>query len=531
MALAAAVLASACGGGGGGDSYAPGTDLPASDATAVHFLTQATFGADDASIARLHRLGYSTWLREQMEMGASLHRPELEARAGAGENIQQIHRQEMWWRRAVVAPDQLRQRVAFALSQIFVISDRASALNTDSIGMAEYYDILVRNAFGNYRELIEQITLSPQMGKYLSMLRNRKPDLARNIKPDENYAREIMQLFSIGLVQLDQQGNVVRDGSNQPIPTYTQEEIVGLAHVFTGWTYAGSTSFFSATPNYRPMEPFEDYHDQQAKNVLGGVIFPAGRTAREELTDFLDRLAAHPNVAPFLAKQLIQRLVTSNPTPAYVGRIAAVWNDNGASVRGDLGAVVRAILLDAEAMTGQIAAPTTFGKLREPLLRLSALWRAFHARADDGLYDYTNPEINMAQAALRSETVFNFYRPDHQPQGELATASLVAPEFEILTHSTITTQTNQLYTSVNRHRSAAGTAPDQILIDLQREIAMAADPVALVDHLNVLLLAGTMSVEMHAILVAHLQAETDLKTRAEDAVHLVVTSPEFAIQK
>lgn len=522
-----------CGSGGGetGSSLPPGTDLPESDAAAAHYLTQATFGPDTDAIERVRHLGYRTWIQEQVQTSASLHRPELESRAAGGEDIKQVHRQEIWWRRAVTAPDQLRQRVAFALSQIFVISDRASALNTDSIGMAEYYDILVRSAFGNYRDLIEQVTLSPQMGKYLSMWRNRKPDVARNIKPDENYAREVMQLFSIGLWQLENDGTLKRDGGGNPIPTYTQEEIVGLAHVFTGWTYAGSTSFSSGTPNNRPMEPFEDFHDQQAKTVLGGVTFPAGRTARVELVDFLDRLAAHANVAPFLSKQLIQRLVTSNPTPAYVGRVAAVWNDNGAGVRGDLGAVVRAILLDDEAMTGHHTEPATFGKLREPLMRQTALWRAFNASAQTGLFAFTNPEINLAQAVLRADTVFNFYRPDYRPQGALTTAGLVAPEFQILTHSTITTQTNQLYTSAVRYKGASQTEPHEIQIDISREKVMAADPAALVDHLDVLLLAGTMSPELRSILLTHLEGDTDLVVRASDAVYLIVSSPEFSVQK
>jgi len=532
--LAAAVvgLASllACS-GGGGSSYEAGPDLPESEAEAVRFLTQATFGPDDAAIARLLQLGYSTWLREQMQLPASLHRPELEARAAGGEAIDQIHRQEMWWRRAVTADDQLRQRMAFALSQVFVVSDRAAALASDAIGMAEYYDLLLRGAFGSYRELLEQVTLSPQMGNYLSMLRNRKPDPARNIEPDENYAREIMQLFSIGLVQLEVDGTVRTDGQGNPLPTYGEDEIVGLAHVFTGWTYAGSTSFNSGTRNYRPMDPFEDFHDRQAKTVVGGVVLPQGRDARAELEDVLDRLAAHQNVGPFLGKQLIQRLVTSNPSPAYVARVAAVWNDDGNGARGALGAVLRAILLDEEARDGHRTMPTTFGKLREPLLKLTALWRAFHARNDEGRYPYTNPEINLAQAALRAETVFNFWRPDHQPAGRLAEAGLVAPEFELLTHSTITAQTNQLYTSVDRHRGAGGTTPTQVLIDLTREAGLAADSATLVDHLDRRLLGGGMSSEMRATLIAHLGLESDPLARAAEAVYLVVSSPEFAVQK
>ncbi len=526
-----AYLALAACSSGGGTTYHSGPDLPESSAAASRFLTQATFGPDDQSLARLQELGYTTWLREQIDAPASLHRPELEARAGGGESIQQAHRQELWWRRTMTAPDQLRQRVAFALSQVFVISDRAGALVNDTIGMAEYYDLLVRNAFGNYRELIEQVTLSPQMGNYLSMLRNRKPDAARNLRPDENYAREIMQLFSVGLVQLENDGSVRRDGQGTPIPTYTQDEIVGLAHVFTGWAYDGSTSFTGGQPNYRPMMAFEDFHDRQTKTVIGGVLLPPNRDARVDLEDFLDRLAAHPNVGPFLGKQLIQRLVTSNPSPGYVARVAAAWNNNGTGSRGDLEAVVRAILLDDEAKNGHRLAPSTFGKLREPLLKQTALWRAFHARAEVGGYNYTNPEINLAQAALRAETVFNFYRPDHLPQGELAAQGLVAPEFEIVTHTTITTQTNQLYTTVDRHIGAGGTTPSQILLDFSRETSLANDPSALLDRLDVLMLGGTMSAELRTLLTAHMLLESDMRARAADAVYLIVSSPEFAVQK
>ncbi|HLU39859.1 MAG TPA: DUF1800 domain-containing protein [Planctomycetota bacterium] len=528
LGLAAALAACSS---GGGTPYTPGLDLPEDEAAASRFLARATFGPDAQSMTRLQQLGYSTWLREQMEMPPSLHRPELEARAAAGQSIQQADRQEMWWRRAITAPDQLRQRVAFALSEIFVVSDRAGALVNDAIGLAEYYDILVRGAFGTYRELIEHITLSPQMGVYLSHLRNRKPDPARNLKPDENYAREIMQLFSIGLWKLAADGTLLRDGQGQPIPTYDQDDIVGLSHVFTGWTYAGSTSFQSGQPNYRPMEPWEQFHDREAKAILDDVVLPAGRDAAVELADVLDRLAAHPNVGPFLGKQLIQRLVTSNPSPGYVARVTAVWNDDGNGVRGNLGAVIRAILLDDEAMHGHRTAPETFGKLREPLLCQTALWRAFNARAGTGLFNYTNPELNLGQAALRAETVFNFFRPDFRPQGEVGAAGLVAPEFEILTHSTITMITNQLYTSVDRHVGAGGTTETQILLDLSRETALAPEPAALIDHLDVMLLGGTMSPELRTILLGHLPLETEMRMRAHDAVYLIVSSPEFAVQK
>ncbi len=525
-----AVLGLGCS-SGGGPTGTVGSDLPDSAAAASRFLTQATFGPDTASIERLLRIGYTEWLREQLDAPLSLHRPELETRSFGGESIQQAHRQAMWWRHAMTAPDQLRQRMAFALSQIFVISDRAGALVNDPIGLAHYYDLLVQHAFGDYRALLEQVAVSPQMGNYLSHLRNRKPETGSNVRPDENFAREIMQLFSIGLVMLEQDGTVRRDGQGVPVPSYGQDEIVGLAHVFTGWTYAGSTSFTEGRPNYRPMMNFEEFHDRGTKVVPAGGLLSANRDAAAELSDLLDRLAAHPNVAPFMSKQLIQRFVTANPSRGYVARVAGIWNDNGQSQRGDLGAVVRAILLDEEAMTGHRSSPTTFGKPREPLLKQTAVWRAFHARADVGGYDYTNAELDWDQAPLRAETVFNFYRPDHQPQGGLASRGLAAPEYQILTHTSITAQTNKLYASVDRHRGAGGTDARQILLDLAPETALASDPAALVDHLNVLLLGGTMSLEMRTILIAHAEGEAELRARAADVIYLIVSSPEFAVQK
>ena len=528
--FATTLLIAACG-GGGSDPYPPGTDLPADEAAAVRFLTQASFGADDASIERLQYLGYETWLREQQELPVSLHRPDLEARVASGEAVFQSHRQNMWWRRALTARDQLRQRMAFALSEIFVVSDRGSGLENDVIGLATYYDMLLEHAFGNYRDLLAAVTLSPQMGIYLSHLRNRKPDPARNIRPDENYAREVMQLFSIGLVELEQDGSVRLDGQGQPIPTYDQDDIVALAHVFTGWNYAGAISWNNYTANPRPMEPFEAFHDQQQKTVLGSV-FPAGRSAQQELDQALDLLAAHPNTGPFLGKQLIQRFVTSNPSPAYVARIAAVWADDGAGVRGNLGAVLRAVLLDDEAKNGPTLAATTFGKVREPLLLQSALWRALRARCPDQSYTFANPENVFGQAALRSSTVFNFFRPDHAPQGEIADANLLSPEFEILGHTTVTSTVNQIYTSVfNRRLGAAGTQQNQILIDPSVEVELAADPTALVDHLDRRLLGGGMPTNLRSVLLAHLAGESDPLQRALDAIYLIATSPQFFVQR
>ena len=534
--VAALALLAACS-PGKGDPYDPGTDLPANEADAARMVQQATFGVDDASLRRLMYLGYTTWLREQFEKPASLHRPWLQEQLDLGATLSQRHRVTRWWQLAIQGEDQLRQRVAFALSEILVISDRGGGLESDVLGGASYYDLLVTGAFGSYRELLEAVTLSPQMGVYLSMLRNRKPDLARNIQPDENYAREIMQLFSIGLVKLREDGTPELDSNNQEIPTYDQDVIVGIAHAFTGWNYARATSWGGATPNHLPMEPWEDYHDRNAKLVLDGRVLPQARSAREELLDILDQLAAHPNVGPFLGKQLIQRLVTSNPSPAYVGRIARVWADNGSGQRGDLRAVVQAILLDDEARNGHRTAPVTFGKLREPLLRQTALWRAFKARAADGLYDdLADPSNTFGQGPLQAQTVFNFFRPDHRPPGPVADAGLLGPEFQILTHSLITSTTNAYESQVFRgHVGYASARPDQVLLDLSAERALAADPAALVARLDRLLLAGQMTPEMRNVVTNHVSAEPLANgnglQRALEAVYLVISSPEFAIQK
>lgn len=532
VGITAAWLAS-CGGGGGGT---PPQDVPASDAEAARFLTQATFGPTTESIAELKALGYTEWFRRQMDAPVSTQRPELEARALAGEILSQSQRLEEWWDNAVRGPDQLRQRLAFALSEIFVISDRAGALSGDVIGMAEYHDTLARFAFGRYRDLLERVTLSPQMGKYLSMLRNRKPDPTRNLRPDENYAREILQLFSIGLVQLEPDGTARRDGQGNEIPTYTQDTIVALAHVFTGWAYSGTTSFFttpSAPAAYLPMAGFEAYHDTGAKTILDGVQVPAGGTTAADLRIALDTIAGHPNVGPFLARQLIQRLVTSNPSPAYVGRVAAVFADDGRGVRGNLGAVVQAILTDDEARTGHLAAPTTFGKLREPLLRQTAIWRAFRVAPQGSGFRDWNPETYFDQAPLRAPTVFNFFRPDFEPPGALDRLDLQGPEFQILTHTTAVRTTNRMRDLVISQVRGVSTSTTAPLIDLAREEALAADTGSLLAHLDLLLLSGQMSADLRDLITRALTGipANRPRERAQAAIWLIVTSPHFAIQK
>ena len=522
-------VVAACSGGGGGTSYTPGTDLPASDTEAMRFLQRSTFGPDGSSLDRLNYLGYATWLQEQRELPTSLQETRLLSLAT---DLGQSDRQEIWWRNAVRGRDQLRQRMAFALSQIFVVSDRNDALSGDPVMLASYYDMLTKRAFGTYRDLIEQVTLHPAMGIYLSMLRNRKPDTLRNIRPDENYAREVLQLFSIGLMELNQDGTPRLDTQGREIPTYTQAQIEGLAHVFTGWNYAGATSWSGATPNRLPMEPNESFHDRNAKSILGGYLCPAGVDAATELADVLNVLAAHPNVGPFLGKQLIQRFVTSNPSAAYVGRISAVWNDDGSGRRGNLGAVLEAILLDDEAKNGHIQAPGTFGKLREGVLMQTAIWRVFAARANNGLYAYSNPESAYGQAALRADSVFNFFRPDYRPQGELTTFGLDAPEFQLLDQNTAIAAVNQIYRStIVNYRGRTTPAAGDVLIDVAAAMVIAADPEALIQWLDRWLLANTMPAGLAQILRTHMVQVTDPRRRVTECAWMIAASPQFAVQK
>jgi uncharacterized protein (DUF1800 family) len=351
-----------------------------SDAQAARFLDQATYGGRPADIAALRALGYEAWLAQQQAAAISLQLPYLHW-AAADEGIYQSQRIEAFFIHAAqladpsspghAHADQLRQRMAFALSQLLVVSDNNAELADNGYALASFYDTLATHAFGNYRELLEAVTLHPAMGVYLSMLGNRKPDADLNIRPDENYAREILQLFSIGLVMLNPDGTV-RDGDPatagvQPVPTYDQGVVRGFAHVFTGWNFAGCTAdefVNGCAPGntyesawVTPMQPVEAFHDTLTDKQLlsypgaqpaNGLLLHGG-DARQELEQALDNVFHHPNVPPFVARHLIQRFVTSNPTPAYVQRVAAAFADNGQGVRGDLRAVTDAVLLDPEA--------------------------------------------------------------------------------------------------------------------------------------------------------------------------------------
>lgn len=379
---------------------------------AVRFLNQATFGADDAGIAAVRALGYAGWLDDQLGRPATRMMPELLANPGSDPTnpYTDSHFWNLWWKNAVTAPDQLRQRMAFALSEILVVSD-VGALNYNGRVLATYYDTLAENAFGNFRELLERVTLTSAMGRYLDMLGNQKGSIISGTHPNENYAREILQLFSIGLYRLWPDGTLVMDAAGNLVPTYDQKEILGFAAVFTGWNYGQTNQGNGRLPtqwypnsNYtNDMTLVPNRHDLGAKRLLDNVVLPPALGAQTnsaqvayddfgliELERAHDAIFAHPNVGPFVCRQLIQRLVTSHPSRDYLYRVVQVFNDNGAGVRGDLAAVLKAILLDYEARSPDSAAHPTFGKQREPVLRATAVARAFPAPPElSGTYSQT----------------------------------------------------------------------------------------------------------------------------------------------
>jgi uncharacterized protein (DUF1800 family) len=533
-------LLAACGGGGGGGS--DGGDTPTAPAgigatEAARLLTQASYGPTSAEISRVSAMSAAAYVDEQLAKSASSHLTECRNAKNSDGAIDKNSRTDTWWKLSLTAPDQLRQRVAFALSEIFVVSDLSDALFQGQEGLCYYYDILAKDAFGNYRKLLEDVTLSPEMGRFLSMLGNRKPDISVGRRADENFGREVMQLFSLGLNVVNADGSTQVDVVGTPVPAYNQDDIENMARAFTGWTWGGSTSFYSGPNNWlAPMKAFDSEHDRDAKTLIGGVSAPAGNTAAADLALALDALYQNTNVGPFISRQLIQKLVTSNPSAAYVGRVAAVFKDDGKGVRGNLGAVIRALLLDDEARRGT-AANGQFGKVREPLLRQTHLWRALDAKASvNGRYSYRNAAFDLGQLPLSAPSVFNFFSPAYVPQGELRTAKLVTPEYQLANESSVPTAANRLYTSIySDYVGRSGLSNDVIRVDLSALKAKSADVAVLVDTLNLLLMSGQMDADFKATLKEHLDAVPTGSdgglARVQDAVYLVMASPQYLIQR
>jgi uncharacterized protein (DUF1800 family) len=497
---------------------------------AGRFLSQATFGATTALIATVQNQGFEAFLNQQFAAPISSHLAFVDASGVNPPTITQTN--DAWWTFAVSAPDQLRQRVAFALSEILVVSNSAKNLGNQPGALPAYYDVLVRGAFGNFRQLLQEITLNPGMGAYLDMLRSQKANASGTTLPNENYARELMQLFSIGLYNLNLDGSLTLGSNGFPIATYNQDVILGMAAVFTGWTYAQTTNppIFNPPADWRnPMVNVASRHSPGSKTILNGVLIPAGQTAAQDLQDTLDTVFNHPNVGPFVCRQLIQRLVTSNPSPGYLYRVTAVFNDNGQGVRGDLNAVVHAILMDYDAR-GSARTVQGAGHQREPVLRVTNLLRAFNASSPSGKFSVRGANTALGQEAMHSPTVFNFFTPDYTAPGPIAEAGLKSPEFEITTETTVVTAANFLRNGIYVY---LGPGSDRITLNLTAEQALAANPAQLVDHLNSLLMANNMSTAMRNILInAITQIPASNPTeRVKTAIYLVINSPEFTIDK
>ncbi|MBL8297298.1 MAG: DUF1800 domain-containing protein [Rhodanobacteraceae bacterium] len=520
--------------------FEPVTDIPATDGEAARFLTQATFGPNEADIARVRQIGMSAWIDEQMSTVAmTAARPHMQAVAAAmtadGESIGHDQRVSRWLHTAVTAPDQLRQRTAWALSQIFVVSDASNVLVNEVVNMSEYWDLLARNSFGFYSTLLSQVTYSPTMGKYLSHFRNRKAAAGR--QPDENYAREVMQLFSIGLVERNlDYSPLLQNG--QPIPTYDQNVISNYAKLFTGFAYnnAGS-NLFGGTNTYLPMSCVATEHDTTAKVLVGGATLPAGQTCEADLRDGLGLLVAHPNTAPFMARHLIQRFTTSNPSPQYITRVAQKFIDNGDNERGDLAAVIKQILLDPEARA--VNPPATFGKVREPLLRLTAVLRAWNFQLPAATqYGEIKMGLNAvttsyAQRPMGAPTVFNFYEPDYQPPGPMAAAGLYAPEMQIINEGTSFSISNNLaYYTFRDYVGMPNPPADRPLINLA-EFNTLTTPEQLIGLVDRRMFYGQMTATMRSTLTTLLNSMGNATTteKARSLLLISAMSPEFATQR
>lgn len=526
-----------------GEAWQPPADTVSRTRDALRFLNQSTFGATKPALAEIQAIGYDAYLDKQFGMprtgynGFTYLRTSAPADCrtdpnakGSPQNIcardhytlYEVQRQ--FFVNATRGEDQLRQRVAFALSQIFVVSGTEI---DHAAGMASYQNMLLDNAFGNYRELLEAVTLHPVMGAYLDMVNNAQATSSR--QANENYARECLQLFSIGTQRLNADGSVRVDGSGTPLPAYDQAVVGALAQVFTGWTFAPWDEAASQWPNpsnlVEPMIAIDAQHDRSAKTLFDGITLPAGQGAQQDLEAALDAISQHPNVGPFIGKRLIQHLVTSNPTPAYVARVSAVFADNGASVRGDLRSVVRAILLDPEAR-GSREDAADFGRLKDPALFLTSFVRGTGA-SSDGVYLRSQASL-MGQNIFTPPSVFSYYSPSNMIRG----TQLLGPEFGIYDSNRALLRAEFAYRLLYDGGVApADTVADSIgtHVDIAALAALATDTSKLLDELDVRLMSRPLSPAARQIVANALDG--DEEARARMALYLIAVSPQFQVQR
>lgn len=558
--VGAATALSACGGGGGGGGGGSsgggssggggGVTFNYTDTEAVRFLLQAQFSASPADVTSLKTLGYAGWLNANYSAPSGRNGTQwLDSQThgtpkGDGNYFNPTMGDWMAWNQLMTGADQMRRRLTLALSEMMVTSLSPIDGFWPPYVIAGYWDMLLANVYGNFRTLIEEVTLNPSMGFYLNTKGNLKEDPATGRQPDENYAREIMQLFTIGLYDLNQDGTLVLDNNGNPKESYVQSDITNLARVFTGydWNFSRVTYLNTAFLPYpipstdfaRDRMSFDANKHSRLEVRFLNVVIPAETPGSECLRIALDGLFNHPNVGPFFARQMIQRLVTSNPSPAYVGRVAAAFNNNGSGVRGDLKAVWTAILTDTEART--VPTSPTQGKLREPIVRWTQWARTFKANSASGkweIYDTSNGDWGLGQSPLRSPSVFNYFRPGYvPPQTALAVSGDVAPEFQL--HNETTTAGYLNFMQVVIDGGYGDTRGDYAVL-----LPLVSNAKALLDWLNLYMSANQISAETIALMQTALEATvvTDASSnglklsRIHGAILMVMSCPEYLIQK
>lgn len=531
---------------------------------ASRFLAQATLGAKWETILKVSEMEFEDWIDEQINIPPTLILPKLVETFNISyqiylnnggepgsfiQNPEWQHFDYAWWQLNMINEDLLRQRLALALSEILVISVN-SDLDDFGVGLGDYYDIFIRNAFGNYKEILLEVTLHPSMGLYLSHLNNPKANPNQNIHPDENYAREVMQLFSIGLFELNQDGSRKIDSIGNYIQTYNNDDIKEFAKVFTGLGAGGVVLKDDVIkPRFNlniintdfsiPMAMYEEWHETSEKQLLNGFIIPADQNGILDIKQTINHLFNHPNVGPFLSKRLIQRLIKSNPTPEYISRVSGVFNDNGAGVRGDMQAIIKAILLDEEARKCEWVKNPYQGRLREPITRYTQFAKAIGIDNPLDLFWNlgTNFENNVGQHPLHSPSVFNFYLPDFQPNGPIADQNLVAPEYQI--HNTRTSigyvnEVNEWAINGNLFRSQDEYSINSTT-DFTQFLEIAKDPEVLINKLDILLSNGQLTEETRQIIKNAITPFEDnvigYHNRIKLAIYLLMISPDYNVLK
>ncbi|MGB2454381.1 MAG: DUF1800 family protein [Akkermansiaceae bacterium] len=502
-----------------------------SEKEAARFLLKASFGPTDESIEEVMSMGLTGWIDSQAtipttRLQTSIARNALPINSSRG--------RDGWWRSANIAPDQLRQRMAYALSQILVVNFQGGSVIGDNyLIQARYYDIFTTGAFGSYRNALEKVTYNPAMGFYLSHLNNRKSDDPVNPTrfPDENFAREIMQLFTIGLWELNLDGSRKLDEEGNFIPTYGNQTITEMAKVFTGMSHSTTNNGRAATSFYDvargndylyDMKVWDEEHETGPKSIINGVQLDGSQTGEEEVQAALDALLEHPSLPPFLSRLLIQRFTSSNPSAAYLARVSRVWLDDSSGESADLGEVIKAILLDPEVLSGD--SHQYRGKVREPIIRYASLARAFNLVSENGKYSTNQPLLNddFGQFPMLSPSVFNFYLPDFAPEGEFRMAGKVSPELQLASLS-------QLLRSDSRFAASVEESGVSGSFDLTKELALVNEPSALVERVDLLMTGGRLKADTKLMILNAVQSEvTDLE-KVRTAIYLVSQSMECIV--